>query len=101
MWLRKEPENEQPTHPDNDTFECTTSTVEGRICKTAFLAVWNGRLDPALKAQRMSNGTPHTDQRGRHEPGKKRALQLSRHTLKVFPNTCHIIHGLIIHIEST
>ena len=44
------------------------------MCKTAFiriLAVSNGRLDCALKAQRVNSGTPHADQRGRHEPGNK------------------------------
>ena len=45
-----------------------------RICKVAFLkihGVSNGRLGHALKAQEVTGGTPHSDQRGKHPPANK------------------------------
>ncbi len=48
--------------------------VSERVCKTAFLSIFavsNGRLNRAIKAQALEGGTPHTDQRGRHEPSNK------------------------------
>lgn len=49
-------------------------SVSVKVCKTAFLrihAISNGRLDRALKASAVLGGSPHSDQRGRHEPGNK------------------------------
>lgn len=45
-----------------------------QVCKTAFrsiFAVSDGRINRALKAQADAGGSPHIDQRGRHEPGNK------------------------------
>ncbi len=48
--------------------------VSTRVCKTAFLrihAISNGRLSRAIKAAQDNDGSPHQDQRGRHEPRNK------------------------------
>lgn len=48
--------------------------ISVRVCKKAFLRIHgisNGRLDRALRAQIQNNGSPHTDQRGRHPPPNK------------------------------
>ena len=48
--------------------------VSVRVCKKAFLKIHdvsNGRLDQALRAHQNAGGSPHCDQRGRHEPGNK------------------------------
>ena len=55
-------------------FYVSNGSVSVRVCKTAFLrihAVSNGRLNRALKAQQDAGGSPHQDQRGRHEPANK------------------------------
>ena len=54
-------------------YVCNGS-VSSKVCKTAFLRIHglsNGRLDRALQAQAKSGGSPHSDQRGHHEPGNK------------------------------
>ena len=45
-----------------------------KICKKAFLKIHgisNGRLDRALRAKQLAGGSPHCDQRGKHEPANK------------------------------
>lgn len=52
--------------------------VSTRICKTAFLrihSISNDRLSRALKAVEEAEGSPHQDQRGRHEPRNKTPAQ--------------------------
>lgn len=52
--------------------------ISSRICKTAFMrihSISNGRLSRALKAVEVSEGSPHQDQRGRHEPINKTPAQ--------------------------
>ena len=49
-------------------------SVSVRVCKKAFLKIHdvsNGRLDRILRAHQNAGGSPHCDQRGKHEPGNK------------------------------
>ena len=45
-----------------------------KVCKGIFLRTYgisNGRIDRALQSQMKESGSPHMDQRGRHEPKNK------------------------------
>ena len=74
--------------------ECYVSSgvVSTRICKVAFLrihAISNGRVDRALKAQKISGGAPHIDKRGRHRPANKTAeedINMVKAHIKSFPS---------------
>ena len=55
-------------------FYVPNGDVSESVCKTAFLSILsvsNGQLSRAIKAQSANEGLPHSDQRGRHEPGNK------------------------------
>jgi len=62
-----------------------------QVRKTAFrsiFAVSDGRINRALKAQAAAGGSPHTDQRGRHEPGNKTSaarVQNMKQHIESFP----------------
>ena len=59
-------------------FFVPNGEVTERVCKTAFLSIFaisNGRLSRALQAQATNEGLPHSDQRGRHEPGNKTSVE--------------------------
>ena len=91
-------------HGNNSRRQCTRvhyvkkGSVSVRVCKNAFLrihGVSNGRLDRALRAQ--AGGSPHCDQRGRHEPGNKtktETLEKIRAHINSFPHyTSHYSHS--------
>ena len=55
-------------------FYLNREGISIHVCKTIFLrthGISNGRLDRALKSQVREGGSPHMDQRGRHEPANK------------------------------
>ena len=55
-------------------YYVNNGSISVKVCKVAFLrmhGVSSGRLSRALKAQKDAAGSPHTDQRGRHEPVNK------------------------------
>ena len=55
-------------------FYVQNGSVSSKICEQAFLkihAISNGRLNRALNAVEKSGGSPHQDQRGKHEPVNK------------------------------
>ena len=74
----------------------SNGSVSIQICKIAFLrihATSNGRRSRALQAMQKEGGTPHSDQRGRHEPSNKQgtgAIILAR--LIPIGNICHPIY---------
>ena len=50
------------------------SAISEEVCKTAFLSmhgISSGQPDRAIKAQIKTDGSPHSDERGRHRPGNK------------------------------
>ena len=49
-----------------------------QVCKTVFksmFAISDGRINRALKADVAAGGSPHSDQRGHHEPKNKTSLE--------------------------
>ena len=55
-------------------YYVNNGTVSVRVCKAAFLRIHclsNGRVDRCLAALMKSGGSPHNDQRGRHQPVNK------------------------------
>lgn len=55
-------------------FYLNNKGISVEVCKTIFLRTYgisNGRMDRALRSQAKESGSPHMDQRGRHEPKNK------------------------------
>ena len=69
----------------------SNGSVSIQICKIAFLrihAISNGRLSRALQAMQKEGGTPHSDQRGRHEPSNKTSeasIRVVKEHIEMFP----------------
>ena len=73
-------------------YYVNNGAISLRVCKVAFLrihGVSNGRLGRALTAQLNAAGSPHTDQRGKHEPAnktKKNDIAKVKAHIKSFPH---------------
>ena len=71
-------------------FYVQNGPVPVKVCKQAFLkihAITNGRLNRALKAVEKNGGSPHQDQRGRHEPVNKTPTDKIELHIESFPAT--------------
>lgn len=72
-------------------FYVQAGSLSARICKQAFLkihAITNRRLNRALKAVEKNNGSPHQDQRGKHESVNKTPVdktELVKEHISSFP----------------
>ena len=66
--------NAESCRSHSRVYYVSNGTISVRVCKMAFLRIHgisNGRVDRALQAQMKNKGSPHSDERGRHEPGNK------------------------------
>lgn len=71
---RYTPQGKQSRRRCTRVYYLNKGSVSIRVCKKAFLKIHdvsNGRLDRALRAYQNAGGSPHCDQRGKHEPGNK------------------------------
>ena len=78
------------SHGDS-VYYLNKGAVSVRVCKKVSLKIHdvsNGRLDRALRAHQNAGGSPHCDQRGRHEPGnktKKETVDMIKAHINSFP----------------